>query len=80
MTQEDALVQIQLIFQETLKRENIQLTESSTANDVDGWNSLTHMIIISQIEERFAIRFNFRDVVKFKNVGDLCNALLIKMQ
>jgi acyl carrier protein len=80
MTQEDALVQIQLIFQETLKRENILLTESSTANDVDGWNSLTHMIIISQIEERFAIRFNFRDVVKFKNVGDLCNALLIKMQ
>lgn len=80
MTQQDALVQVQLIFQEALKRENIELTESSTANDVDGWNSLTHMIIISLIEERFAIRFNFREVVKFKNVGDLCNALIVKMQ
>jgi acyl carrier protein len=80
MTQEEALIQVQNIFEEALKRENIQLTELSTANDVDGWNSLSHMIIISSIEKRFGIRFNFREIVKLKNVGDLCNAILIKMQ
>lgn len=48
--------------------------------DVDGWDSLTHMQIIAQIEKRFGVRFNFREVIKFKNVGDLCSALLTKME
>ncbi len=80
MTHQEALAQVQTIFQEVLKRDNIQLENSYTTNDVDGWNSLSHMIIISHIEKHFSIKFNFREVVKFKNVGDLCNAILIKMQ
>lgn len=48
--------------------------------DVDGWDSLTHMQIIAQIEKHFGVRFNFREVIKFKNVGDLCSALLTKME
>jgi Acyl carrier protein len=79
MTQQEVLLQVQNIFQEVLKRENMQLTESCTTNDVDGWNSLSHMMIISNIEKHFGIRFNFREVVKFKNVGDLCDAILKKM-
>ncbi|WP_320052953.1 acyl carrier protein [uncultured Acetobacteroides sp.] len=80
MTHSEALAHVQTIFQEVLKREGILLTESSTANDVDGWNSLSHMLIISSIEKHFAIRFNFREVVKLKNVGDLCNAIVTKKQ
>lgn len=80
MTHSEALAHVQAIFQEVLKREGILLTESSTANDVDGWNSLSHMLIISSIEKHFGIRFNFREVVKLKNVGDLCNAIVTKKQ
>ena len=36
--------------------------------------------IIAQIEKHFGVRFNFREVIKFKNVGDLCSALLTKME
>ena len=43
-------------------------------------DSLTHMQIIAQIEKHFGVRFNFREVIKFKNVGDLCSALLTKME
>lgn len=67
-----------LIFQEVLKRDNIVLAIETTAQDVDGWDSLTNMQLISQIEKRFNVRFTFRDIVKLKNVGDICNAIQTK--
>ena len=76
MNREEVLKQLQSIFRNILKKDNVCIDESSTSKDVDGWDSLTHM----QIEKHFGVRFNFREVIKFKNVGDLCSALLTKME
>lgn len=67
-----------LIFQEVLKRDNIVLANETTAQDVDGWDSLTNMQLISRIEKKFNVRFTFRDIVKLKNVGDICSAIQTK--
>lgn len=67
-----------LIFQEVLKRDNIALANETTAQDVDGWDSLTNMQLISRIEKKFNVRFTFRDIVKLKNVGDICSAIQTK--
>lgn len=67
-----------LIFQEVLKRDNIVLTNETTAQDVEGWDSLTNMQLISKIEKKFNVRFTFRDIVKLKNVGDICSAIQTK--
>ena len=72
------LTKLSLIFQEILKKDNIVLTNAATAQDVEGWNSLTIMILISRIEKDFNVHFTFRDIVRFKNVGDICNAILTK--
>ena len=80
MNREEVLKQLQSIFRDFLKKDNVCIDESSTSKDVDGWDSLTHMQIIAQIEKHFRVRFNFREVIKFKNVGDLCSALLTKME
>ena len=80
MNREEVLKQLQCIFRNILKG-NACIDESSTSKDVDCWDSLTHMQIIAQIEKHFGVRFNFRrEVIKFKNVGDLCSALLTKME
>ena len=71
------LTKLSLIFQEILKKDNIVLTNETTAQ-VEGWNSLTNMILISRIEKDFNVHFTFRDIVRFKNVGDICNAILTK--
>lgn len=63
------------IFRKVLKRDDISLTEDTTANDVDGWDSLTNMLLISEIESNFGVRFTFREIVKLKNVGDLCHTI-----
>ncbi|WP_044533358.1 phosphopantetheine-binding protein, partial [Bacteroides intestinalis] len=59
------LTKLSLIFQEILKKDNIVLTNETTAQDVEGWNSLTNMILISRIEKDFNVHFTFRDIVRF---------------
>ena len=68
------------IFRHVLKNESLNLTETTTAHDVDGWDSLTNMLLISEVEKAFGVRFNFREIVKMKNVGDLCAAIASKMK
>ena len=38
------------------------------------------MLLISEVEKAFGVRFNFREIVKMKNVGDLCAAIANKMK
>lgn len=54
------------IFRKVLKRDDITLSESTTAHDVDGWDSLTNMVLITEIENKFGVRFSFREIVKLK--------------
>ena len=66
------------IFRKVLKRDDITLTESTTAHDVDGWDSLTNVVLTTEIENKFGVRFSFREIVKLKNVGDLCRTIMNK--
>ena len=67
------------IFQEVFLNPNIELSDSLTANDVDNWDSLTHMILISEIETHFSIKFKLKDLNKMKNVGDLKEIITLKL-
>lgn len=72
MEKEEILSTISAIIENVLNATDLNLNYESTANDVDGWNSLTNMQIISEIEKHFGIKFKLRDIIKMKNVGDLC--------
>jgi len=50
-----------------------------TANDVEGWDSLSHVNLIVAIETKFNIRFNQKELLTFKNVGDLLNCTKSKI-
>lgn len=66
------------IFKKVLKRDDLTLTEETTAHEVEGWDSLTNMVLLTEIEKKFGVRFTFREIVKLKNVGDLCQTILNK--
>ena len=68
------------IVRKVLKRDDVTLTESTTAQDVDGWDSLTNMVLLTEIEKKFGVRFSFREIVNLKNVGDLCHTIMNKAQ
>ena len=67
------------IFQEVFLNPNLVLSESLTANDVDNWDSLTHMILITEIETQFDIKFKLKELNKMKNVGDLIEIITAKL-
>lgn len=76
----EILEQLNRIFRDVLKTDALVLTETTTAADVDGWDSLTNMQLITEIEKRFVLRFTFREIMKMKNVGDLCSAISNKLK
>jgi len=71
MERQDLINKLTTIFQTTFEDNSIVLTDELTANDVDNWDSLTHMILISTIEKEFDIKFKLKDLNKMKNVGAL---------
>lgn len=75
MNKEDILKKIKPVFVKVLEHDNFQLTEATTTEDVDGWGSLTHMIIVEEIEKEFNIKFKLLDLMTMENVGDLVNAI-----
>ena len=78
MEMNDTLKELDTIFREILKNDTITLNKETTAKDVDGWDSLTNMRLITAIEKHYNIRFGLREILKFKNVGDLCASIQTK--
>jgi acyl carrier protein len=54
-------------------------TDAMTANDVEGWDSLSHIRLMVSIEKRFNIKFTNAEVEKLQNVGDLLKAIESKL-
>lgn len=71
----EILKQVNAIFIDVLDEESIILTSKTTAEDIDEWDSLTHIQLIVAIEKCFKIRFSSAEIRNWKNVGELCDAL-----
>ncbi|WP_306533872.1 acyl carrier protein [Geobacter sp.] len=67
------------VFCEVFDDEGILIKPEMTANDIDGWDSLSHVNLIVAVETRFRIRFNQKELLTFKNVGDLLRSIESKI-
>lgn len=70
---------LEKIFQEVFSNESLIIARGMTANDVDSWNSLNHMILISEVEKKFSIKFKLKDLNKMQNVGDMIDMIISKL-
>ena len=59
------------IFRLVFDDDSLQITPDTTANDVDGWDSLSHVNLITTVEAKFTIRFTQKELLRQRNVGDL---------
>lgn len=62
---------IKTILNSILNHDNFDMNDELSAKDVDGWDSLTHMFIITEIESTFKIRFKLKELNKLNNLGNL---------
>ncbi len=70
------MTKLQDIFRDFFDDEDIVLTDETTADDIDGWDSLTHVQLIVAVEKAFSVKFSTVEVMKLKNVGEF--AVLIE--
>ncbi len=63
--------EVNSVFREVFDDYELKIFPEMTADDVDGWDSLSHVNLIIAIETRFSIRFNQKELLTFRNVGDL---------
>jgi acyl carrier protein len=77
MNNTDILQTVTTIIQETLELPQLVVTNETSANDVDEWDSMTHIQLIAAIEAKFKVRFALGELQTLKNVGDMI-ALITK--
>jgi len=59
------------VFRKTFDKPDLEIRPEMTAADVDGWDSLTHVELISAVEKTFGLKFKLKEITKLQNVGDL---------
>lgn len=75
MERKELIKQVNDIFIEILDNEEIILYDTTTADDIAGWDSLTHIQLIVAIEKHFKIRFTSTEFKSWKNVGEMLNCI-----
>jgi acyl carrier protein len=68
---DDVYARITAIFRDILDDDSIILREDMTADDLDNWDSLTHVDLILAIEKEFKIRFTTGEISGLRSVGQL---------
>ncbi|HEV8079750.1 MAG TPA: acyl carrier protein [Chitinophagaceae bacterium] len=79
MTENELLAQLSLLFTDVIDEGDVNLTMDTVADDVEGWDSLTHIQIIVAVEKKFGIRFSLNEIQLFKNVGDFVRCVKGKL-
>ena len=62
---------LEIIFRDVFDDEDIQINVDTTANDIDGWDSLAQIRLILQIEKLFSLHFDASEIDKLENVGQM---------
>ena len=66
------------IFRDVLDNEDIELADSTTAADIEEWDSLSHIQLIVAIEKGFGVKFTSLEIMRWKNVGEMVDSLMAK--
>jgi len=79
MGRAEVVDKLTIIFRRVFTNDSLILTNDLTANDVDNWDSLSHMLLISEIEKSYSIKFKMKDLNKMHNVGDMIEIISSKL-
>ncbi|MBE6888220.1 MAG: acyl carrier protein [Ruminococcaceae bacterium] len=73
MTREAIFEELTEIFRDIFDDEEIELTDETTADDIEDWDSLEQINLLVAIEKKFSIKFKLDEVSHLANVGDMVN-------
>lgn len=79
MQREELLPRIRRTVETVLGHGDFEMRDDLTAADVEGWDSLTHMSIITGLEKEFTVKFKLKEINKLKNMGSLIELIQSKL-
>jgi acyl carrier protein len=68
------------IFRNVFDDDELIIDPSTTAIDIDGWDSLAHIRLIVAIEKHFGFRFSATEIYEIDSVGEMADLILIKKE
>ena len=78
MTESDILAKLTELFRDIFDDEALTITPETTAEDVEGWDSVNHITLVVAIEQAFRVKFKTAEIESLKNVGDLVKLVATK--
>lgn len=75
MSREEILEKVNEVFREVFEDDSIIVKDDTTADDIEDWDSLMHITLVSEIENAFGFKFKMKDVVGMKNVGEMLDII-----
>ena len=78
MEEEVLTDKLTLIFRNVFNDDSIVLSDQTTADDISSWDSLSHMLMITEVENAFSIKFSLREINRLKDVGALIKLIETK--
>jgi acyl carrier protein len=70
MQTQDVMAKLTTVFRDVFDEDELEIHESTTAKDIEDWDSLTHVNLIVAVEKAFKVKFTTREVQSLKNVGE----------
>ena len=66
------------IFQDVMDNDEIVVTDTTCADDIEEWDSLTQIQLVVAIEKVFGIKFNSKEITTWQNVGEMVDSVMSK--
>lgn len=74
----DILNKLQPIFRATFRKKDLIISTATSAEDIDTWDSLSHVLLLNEIELAFNLQFELDELINFKTVEDILNSIASK--
>lgn len=78
MNRNEIITELTPIFQDVLDLPELALTPESSANNVEGWDSLAHVNLVVAIEKHYKLKFALGELQGLKNVGEMADLIAKK--
>ncbi len=71
MTKNEIYERLTAVFRDVFDDESIEICDTTTADDIEDWDSIEHITLIGAVESEFKVRFKMGEVSGMKNVGEM---------
>ena len=79
MDKNEIYAKITSVLRDVLENDTVEAKPEMTANDVEDWDSFSHIRIVLGVEQAFGVKFSTPEIAQFENIGQLADLVAEKI-